>query len=101
MTRVIVVLVLGCCALVCLFIAITSFGERPVSALIFTALSAFLAYQAGSTLSIHLRQKKTDSVQPEKQDLPQVSFVPHLFVMAALGVTGVIVLGSILWRLMR
>lgn len=101
MTKIIAMVVLGCCALVFLFIAVTSFEEQLVTALIFAALSTFLAYQAGSILRVHLRQEKTGCAQPGKQDLPQISFVPHWFVMAALVVTGVIVLGSILWKLMR
>jgi exosortase/archaeosortase len=78
-----------------------SFGEQKTSALIFVVLSAYFGYQAVSTLRLHLREKKTDTAASEMKGLPHISFIPHWFVMAALGVTVVIVVGSILWKFMR
>lgn len=102
MTKIVAVVVLCCCSLVCLLIAIMSFGEQQAAgALMFAALGAYFGYQAVSTLRLHLRQKGASTVPPEKQNMPQITFVPHWFIMAALGVTVLAVVGSILWNFIR
>ncbi|MDD5285971.1 MAG: hypothetical protein PHD54_08935 [Desulfuromonadaceae bacterium] len=101
MKRIVAMVILGCCSLVCLLIAIMSFGEQEASALMFAALGAYFGYQAVSTLRLHLRQKGASTVPPEKQNMPQITFVPHWFIMAALGVTVLVVVGSILWKFIR
>lgn len=101
MIKIIAMVVLSCCSLVCILIAIMSFGEQQVSALMFAALGVYFGYQAVSTLRLHLRQKGAGTVPPEKEHLPQISFVPHWFIMAALAAAFLTVFGCIIWKFLQ
>ena len=94
--------VFSCCTLfslvtACLVINAGQFG----SAILFLCFGFLLGCLTGALLQGMRREKTTAEAGPVEMKREQITFVPHWFVMTALLVTVVMVLGSILWRLLR
>jgi len=90
--RMIMLVVFAGCALFSLLTAGLTFSSgQPGSAVFFGLFGLFFGALAAAV-------RKQDAVDSGSQ---RPGFVPHWYVVTALLVTGLLVVGSILWRLVR
>lgn len=94
--------VFSCCTLFSLVTAclVINAGQSG-SAILFLFFGLLFGCLSGALLQGMRRDKITAEADPVEMKREQTTFVPHWFVMTALLVTVVFVVGSILWRLVR
>lgn len=101
MGRLVLMVTFGCCSLACLLLVGMSLQERQLGTVfLFATVGLLFGSLCGSMIKHHLQEKGVIAGL-EHQQVPSVTFVPHWFLMTALLVTAVLVVGSILWRLVR
>ena len=100
--RIAMLVVFACCTIFSLVTAALVFtAEQPGSAAFFLAFSLLFGGLTAALLQGMRRLKSPAAGTLAGGNGQHPSFVPHWFVVAALVVTFVIVVGSILWRLLR
>ena len=98
MMRVIMLIVFGGCTLFSLVTAGLVFRSgQPGSAIFFVVFGLFFGCLAAAVI----RKKTTGTIDETGAGSQRTTFVPHWFVMTALLVTCAVVVGSILWRMVR
>jgi len=99
--RIAMLVVFACCTIFSLVTAALVFtAEQPGSAAFFLAFSLLFGGLTTALLQ-GMRRRKSPAGGTPAGGGQHPGFVPHRFVVAALLVTFVIVVGSILWRLVR
>lgn len=100
--RIAMLVVFACCTLFSLVTAGLAFtAGQPGSAMLFLAFGLLFGGLTGALLQGLRAQKPSAEDHPADSGGEHTTFVPHWFLMTALMVTAVVVLGSILWRLLR
>jgi len=100
--RIAMLVVFACCTILSLVTTALVFtAEQPGSAALFLAFSLLFGGLTAALLQGMRRRKSPAGGASAGGNGQHPGFVPHRFVMTALLLTVVAVVGSILWRLVR
>lgn len=99
MGKIVMMIIFAGCLLVCLVLVVMAAADgQHAAAFLFASFGVIFGCLAASTAIGYLREKGI--MRPaEVKHAPQVTFVPHWFMMTALLVCALAVLGSIVLRL--